>query len=81
MEWLTFIGVLLSGVAATISWASRVNTRLAVMSSQLAELNGKVLKLLAAYEQGIARCVLHEARLEQHAMELSKLAEKLDEVR
>jgi uncharacterized protein involved in exopolysaccharide biosynthesis len=77
-EWLTLGSVMVTVILAIAPWAGMVHARLAVLTAQVASLEGKLEKLLRAYEEGLPRSAVWEARLASVERQLAELAHRLD---
>jgi len=78
--WGIVVGVATSALLALGPWMFMVHAKLAVIGSQLAELDEKVDKAAEANQQLWSLCAQHAVRLETHDVQLVHLNERLQEL-
>ncbi len=76
-EWGILIGTLLSVGLALTPWMFMVHARLAVLTAQINSLEGKVDKLIQAYEQQLPASAVHAASLKALELRVTRLEEHL----
>ena len=74
------IGVLMSALLALGPWMFMVHAKLAVIATRIVELSDKVEKATAANQQLWSVCAQHTTRLETHDVQLTHIAERLQEI-
>jgi len=78
--WGIVVGVVVSAVLALAPWMLMVHAKLAVIATQISELDEKVEKAAEANQQLWSRYAQHETRLETHDVQFAHVAERLQEV-
>jgi len=78
--WAVAIGVVTSAVLALGPWMVMVHAKLAVIATQIAELDEKMEKAAAAGHELWSRCAEHQARLDTHDVQFAHVAERLQEI-
>lgn len=79
-QWAIVVGVAMSAALALGPWMFIVHAKLAVIASQNVELASKIERVADAHERRLNMCVEHQARLENHAIVLKHLDERLREL-
>ena len=79
-EWGILIGMVVSALLALAPWMFMVHAKLAVIATQIVELDEKVEKSAEANQQLWSRYAQHEARLETHDVQFTYIAERLQEI-
>lgn len=79
-QWSIVIGVITSALLALTPWMFMVHAKLAVLATQMANLEDKVDTLIRANEQRLPQCAQHEARLETHDVQIAHIGERLRDV-
>ncbi len=79
-EWGILIGMVVSAVLALAPWMFMVHAKLAVIATQIVELDEKVEKSAEANQQLWSRYAQHEARLETHDVQFTYIVERLQEI-
>lgn len=79
-EWGIVIGVVMSALLALTPWMFMVHAKLAVLASQMANLEEKADKLIEANEQRLPMCASHAARLDTHDVQIGQISERLREI-
>ena len=74
------IGVVTSALLAMVPWMVMVHAKLAVIATQIAQLDEKMEKAATANNQLWSRYAQHEARLETHDVQFAHVAERLQEI-
>ena len=76
-EWAIVIGVVMSGLLALGPWMFMVHAKLAVLTTQMTGLEEKVDRLIAESDRREPMCVLHQARLDTHEIQLDHVDQRL----
>jgi hypothetical protein len=76
-EWSIVIGVVMSALLALAPWMFMVHAKLAVLATQMANLEEKADTLIRADERRRPQCAQHEARLDTHDLQLVHVGERL----
>ncbi len=79
-EWGIMIGMAMSALLALGPWMFMVHAKLAVIATQIAELDEKVEKLADGTGRLWSRCAQHETRLGTHDVQFTHVAERLQEL-
>ena len=79
-EWGILIGTVVSAVLALAPWMFMVHAKLAVIATQIVELDEKVEKSAEANQQLWSRYAQHETRLETHDVQFTYISERLQEI-
>ena len=79
-QWSIVIGVIMSALLALTPWMFMVHAKLAVLATQMSNLEDKVDRLIRAHEQRLPQCVQHEARLDTLDVEIAHISERLRDV-
>ena len=74
------IGVVTSALLAMVPWMVMVHAKLAVIATQIAQLDEKMEKAATANGELWSRYAQHEARLETHDVQFAHVAERLQEI-
>ena len=74
------IGVVTSALLAMVPWMVMVHAKLAVIATQIAQLDEKMEKAATANDELWSRYAQHEARLETHDVQFAHVAERLQEI-
>ncbi len=74
------IGVATSALLAIVPWLAMVHAKLAVIATQIAELDEKMEKAATANHELWSRYAQHEARLETHDVQFAHVVERLQEI-
>ena len=78
-EWSIVIGVIVSALLALAPWMFMVHAKLAVLATQMANLEDKVDRLIEAYEHRLPKCEQHEARLDTQEVQIEHIVQRLQE--
>jgi len=78
-DWSIVVGVVSSAVLALTPWMFMVHAKLAVIAAQIAELNDKLQKAAETNHQLWSRVARHDTRLETHDVQLTHMAQRLDD--
>jgi hypothetical protein len=78
--WGILIGALVPGLLALAPWMLMVHAKLAVLTSTIASLEGKVDKLIDDNEQRRPMCAVHAARLDSIEVQLGQIHTQLHEI-
>jgi uncharacterized protein involved in exopolysaccharide biosynthesis len=76
-EWSIVIGVIVSALLALAPWMFMVHAKLAVLATQMANLEDKVDRLVEAYEHRLPKCEQHEARLDMQEARIEDILQRL----
>jgi tetrahydromethanopterin S-methyltransferase subunit B len=79
-EWGIVIGVVMSALLALTPWMFMVHAKLAVLASQMANLEDKVDKLIEANEQRLPMCASHATQLDTHHVQIGQISERLRDI-
>ena len=79
-QWGIVVGVVTSALLAVGPWVFMVHAKLAVIAAQIADLDEKLEKATEANQQLWSLYARHEARLGTHDVQLSHVAERLQEL-
>jgi len=77
--WGITVGVLTSILLALGPWMFMVHAKLAVIATQIAELNEKVEKSAKSGDELWSRYAHHETRLGTHEVQITHLEKRLQE--
>ena len=78
-QWSIVIGVVTSAVLALGPWMFMVHAKLAVIATQIIELNEKIEKASEANHELFSLCTRHETQLQTHEVQFAHIAERLQE--
>ena len=79
-QWSIVIGMFTSGVLALGPWMFMVHAKLAVIATQIIELNEKIEKAADANHELWLLCSRHETQLQTHEVQFGHIAERLQEI-
>ncbi len=79
-EWGIMIGVVTSALLALAPWMFMVHAKLAVLGSQMANLQDKVDRWIEIDQHRASMCTQHEARLDTHEVEIAHIDERLRDI-
>ncbi|MGW8256527.1 MAG: hypothetical protein ACWGMZ_03480 [Thermoguttaceae bacterium] len=86
-EWEIVVGVATAALLVTGPWMFMVHAKLAVLSTQVDRLEGKVDGMVDAEQKRLPQCIQHESslkelyrRMEMHGLQIDNLAERLQEM-
>lgn len=79
-EWGIVIGVVMSAMLALGPWMFMVHAKLAVLASQMVNLDDKVDRLIDRNEERQPWCYEHETQLRTHEVQISQIGRRLREM-
>ena len=78
--WGIVVGVATAALLTLGPWMVMVHAKLAVIATQIAELDEKMEKAANANQELWSRYAQHEVRLETHDVQFAHVAERLQEI-
>ena len=78
--WGIVVGVATAALLTLGPWMFMVHAKLAVIATQIAELDEKMEKAANANQELWSRYAQHEVRLETHDVQFAHVAERLQEI-
>jgi len=78
-EWSILVSVVTSVVLALGPWMFKVHAKLAVIATQIAELDDKLEQAVCANRELWSRVAQHDTRLGTHEVQLAHIAQRLNE--
>lgn len=79
-EWGIVAGVVTSALLALAPWMFMVHAKLAVIATQIAELDEKLEKAAQAGQELWSHVAQHDTRLGTHDVQLAHIVQRLDEL-
>jgi len=79
-QWSLILGVVLTAVVGLGPWMFMVHAKLAVIATQIIELNDKVQRTNEAHHELVTACTRHETQLQTHELKFTHIDQRLQEL-